>query len=51
MVDPVALEQLRESSRSRHLPERIDPLQAECRFSVVAPDDSATLAASMGLAA
>ncbi|MCU1522546.1 MAG: hypothetical protein JWM01_1656 [Arthrobacter sp.] len=50
-VDPVALKQLRESSRSHHLPERIDPLQAECRFSVVAPDESPSLAASMRLAA
>ena len=51
MVDPVALEQLQASSRSHHLPERIDPLQAECRFSVVGPDTSAIPAAPARLAA
>lgn len=51
LVDPVALEQLRASSRSHHLPERIDPFQSECRFSVVAPDESSALATPMRLAA
>jgi hypothetical protein len=51
MVDPAALEQLRASSRSRHLPQRIDPLQADCRFSVVAHDDTAAHAAPLRLAA
>jgi hypothetical protein len=50
-VDPVALEQLQASSRSHHLPERIDPLQAECRFSVVGPDISAIPAQPARLAA
>ena len=42
LVDPLALEQLQASSRSHHLPERIDPLQSECRFSVLLPDASST---------
>jgi hypothetical protein len=50
-VDPVALEQLRASSRSHHLPQRIDPLQAECRFSIVGPDDSLNVAGPMRRAA
>ncbi|MDQ0078704.1 hypothetical protein [Arthrobacter oryzae] len=38
-VDPDALGQLRGCSRSHHLPTDVDPLQADCRFSVLAPDD------------
>ena len=51
LVDPVALDQLRASSRSHHLPERIDPLQSECRFSVVGPDNPSALAVPTRLAA
>ena len=51
LVDPVALEQLRASSESHHLPERIDPLQSECHFSVLGPDGPSTLATPMRLAA
>ncbi|MDQ0820985.1 hypothetical protein QFZ79_003357 [Arthrobacter sp. V4I6] len=50
-VDPVALVQLRAFSRSRHLPELIDPFQADCRFSIVGPDDALTPASPMRLAA
>lgn len=38
-VDPDALEELRGCSRSHHLPPDVDPLQADCRFSVLGPDD------------
>ena len=38
-IDPDALEQLRDCSRSHHLPEHVDPLQSDYRFSVLAPDD------------
>jgi hypothetical protein len=38
-VDPDALEELRGCSRSHHLPADVDPLQADCRFSVLAPGD------------
>jgi hypothetical protein len=51
LVDPVALEQLRASSQSHHLPQRIDPLQSECRFSVVGPDRAPSPSAPLGLAA
>jgi hypothetical protein len=51
LVDPVALDQLRASSRSHHLPERIDPLQSECRFSVVGPKNPSALTAPTRLAA
>jgi hypothetical protein len=51
LVDAAAWEQLRASSQSHHLPERIDPLQSECRFSVVGPADPPPLAAPMRLAA
>ena len=36
-VDEAALEMLRTSSETRHLPTRIDPLQAPCAISVLAP--------------
>lgn len=38
-IDPEALEQLRNCSRSHHLPTHVDPLQADCKFSVLALDD------------
>lgn len=38
-IDPDALEQLRDCSRSHHLPSQVDPLQSDYRFSVLAPDD------------
>jgi hypothetical protein len=37
VVEPDALEQLRDCSRSHHLPVNVDPLQAEYRFTVLAP--------------
>ena len=36
-VDEAALEMLRTASETRHLPTRIDPLQAPCAISVLAP--------------
>ncbi|BCW72587.1 hypothetical protein NicSoilB8_36310 [Arthrobacter sp. NicSoilB8] len=40
-VEPAALEQLRECSASHHLPAAIDPQQAECQLSIVAPAEDA----------
>lgn len=45
VVDPAALEQLDACSRSHHLPEHIDPYQAECRLSILLPEDRLPLAA------
>jgi len=50
-VDQAALDQLRASARSRHLPERIDPFQADCRFSIVGPAETLSPAVPMRLAA
>jgi hypothetical protein len=50
-VDPDALEQLRACSQARHLPAHIDPLQADCRLSILAPRDAIILAGMVGLAA
>lgn len=36
-VEPAAMEQLRACSASRHLPATVDPMQSECRLSIVAP--------------
>jgi hypothetical protein len=36
-VDTVALEQLRECSKTHHLPASIDPFQSECKLRIVAP--------------
>ena len=36
-VEPAAMEQLQACSESHHLPASIDPLQAECNISVLAP--------------
>jgi hypothetical protein len=38
-IDPDAVEQLRDCSRSHHLPAHVDPLQSDYRFTVLAPDD------------
>jgi hypothetical protein len=38
-VEPVALEQLRECSKTHHLPRSIDPQQSECNVRVLAPAD------------
>jgi hypothetical protein len=51
LVEPAALEQLHACSRSHHLPEHIDPFQAECRLSILAPEDGLPLAGAMGRAA
>jgi hypothetical protein len=40
-VEPAAMEQLQACSESRHLPAAIDPMQSECRLSIVAPADEA----------
>jgi hypothetical protein len=39
-VEPEALEQLHTCSQSHHLPAHIDPLQADCRLSILAPGDA-----------
>lgn len=36
-VDSAALEQLRECSKTHHLPAFIDPFQSECKLRIVAP--------------
>ncbi|CAH0268016.1 hypothetical protein SRABI26_03580 [Arthrobacter sp. Bi26] len=43
VVEPAALEQLRECSASHHLPATIDPLQSECQLSIVAPAERAAV--------
>jgi hypothetical protein len=40
VVEAAALEQLRACSASHHLPAAIDPLQAECQLSIVAPAEA-----------
>ena len=50
-VDPDALDQLHACSRSRHLPAKIDPVQAECRLRILAPLDGSIPAGMLGLAA
>ncbi|MDQ0241866.1 hypothetical protein [Arthrobacter bambusae] len=50
-VEPDALEQLRACSQSHHLPAHIDPYQADCRLSIVAPGDACTATGKVGLAA
>ena len=42
-IDPDALEELRTCSRSHHLPTHIDPLQSECKLSILAPEKAAPL--------
>jgi hypothetical protein len=39
-VEPAAMEQLQACSESRHLPAAIDPMQSECKLSIVAPADA-----------
>ncbi|MET3922014.1 hypothetical protein [Arthrobacter sp. UYEF20] len=39
-VEPAAMEQLQACSESHHLPAAIDPMQSECRLSIVAPVDA-----------
>ncbi|WP_354186707.1 hypothetical protein [Arthrobacter sp. UYCu712] len=50
-VDPDALEQLHACSQSHHLPAKIDPFQADCALSILAPGDACTTAGMVGLAA
>lgn len=50
-VEPLALEQLRACSRRHRLPAYIDPLQADCRLSVLAPVNAVAPALAVGLAA
>ena len=40
LVEPAAMEQLQACSESHHLPASIDPMQSECRLSIVAPADA-----------
>lgn len=47
-VEPAAMEQLQACSESRHLPAAIDPMQSECRLSIVAPADDAAAGAVVG---
>ena len=51
VVEPAALEQLRECSASHHLPPAIDPLQSECQLSIVAPAETAAVPRVRRLAA
>lgn len=51
LVEPAALEQLHDCSRSHHLPQHIDPYQAECRLSILTPRDELRPAATMARAA
>jgi hypothetical protein len=51
LIEPDALEELRACSRSHHLPARVDPLQADYKLSILAPDDAAPLAAMAAQAA
>jgi hypothetical protein len=41
-IEPDALEQLRDCARSHHLPAHIDPLQSDCRFSILTPHSPLT---------
>lgn len=41
-VDPEALEQLQDCSRTHHLPAKIDPSQSHCTLSVLPPRHDAT---------
>ncbi|GAA4050427.1 hypothetical protein GCM10023063_42770 [Arthrobacter methylotrophus] len=50
-VEPAALQQLHACSQSHHLPAYIDPFQADCRLSILAPGDALTAAGMVGLAA
>ncbi|MGY2744191.1 hypothetical protein ACQCSU_12790 [Pseudarthrobacter sp. O4] len=50
-VEPAAMEQLRACSQSHHLPAHIDPFQADCRLSVLAPGNACTTTGMAGLAA
>ncbi|MDP9905372.1 hypothetical protein [Arthrobacter bambusae] len=50
-VEPDALKQLRACSQSRHLPAHIDPFQADCKLSILAPEDSLTTMRKARLAA
>lgn len=50
-IEPDALEQLRECSRSHHLPVHVDPLQSNYRFSILVPLDAAALPGMAVLAA
>jgi hypothetical protein len=51
LVEPDALEQLHACSRSHHLPANIDPLQAECRLSILVPVDALPPTGALVLAA
>ncbi|WP_368086493.1 hypothetical protein [Arthrobacter sp. ok362] len=51
VVEPAAMEQLRECSASHHLPTAIDPLQSECQLSIVAPVETAAIPRVRRLAA
>jgi len=50
-VAPDALKQLRACSQSHHLPAHIDPFQADCKLSILAPEDSLTTMRKARLAA
>jgi hypothetical protein len=51
LVESDALEQLRDCSRSHHLPAHVDPLQSDYRFSILAPEEAEVRAEVLGLAA
>ena len=50
-VEPDALKQLRACSQSHHRPAHIDPFQADCKLSILAPEDSLTTMRKARLAA
>ncbi|PTT63736.1 hypothetical protein [Arthrobacter sp. HMWF013] len=47
LVDDAALEQLRDCSRTHHLPVKIDPQQMPCNVSVLAPRVPAAAGAAL----
>ena len=51
LVEPDALEQLRDCSLSHHLPVHVDPLQADYRFSILAPEEAGVSTEVLVLAA
>jgi hypothetical protein len=51
LVEPDALKQLRDCSRTHHLPVHVDPLQSDYRFSILTPEEAEVHAARLVLAA
>lgn len=51
LVEPDALERLRDCSRSHHLPAHVDPLQSDYQFSILAPQGAGVRGEGLVLAA